>query len=102
MLMIQALGIFAVTYLLMPKPRWPIAQLDRPTAGSLGAVLMIAAGLLWLGLVAHAGAIIGMPFSLEGFAFFTDATFPGHTARLTPAESTLPATGRCRTGNGAV
>jgi Na+/H+ antiporter NhaD/arsenite permease-like protein len=46
MLMIQALGIFAVTYLLMTKPRWPITQLDRPTAGLIGAVLMIAAGVL--------------------------------------------------------
>ena len=44
--MIPALGIFAVTYLLISKPRWPIAQLDRPTAGLIGAVLMIAAGLL--------------------------------------------------------
>jgi Na+/H+ antiporter NhaD/arsenite permease-like protein len=44
--MIPALGIFAVTYLLMSKPRWPMAQLDRPTAGLLGAVLMIAAGVL--------------------------------------------------------
>ena len=44
--MIQALGIFAVTYLLMSKPRWPIAQLDRPTIGLIGAVLMIAAGVL--------------------------------------------------------
>jgi Na+/H+ antiporter NhaD/arsenite permease-like protein len=46
MVMIQALGIFAVTYLLMSKPRWPIAQLDRPTIGLIGAVLMIAAGVL--------------------------------------------------------
>ena len=44
--MIQALGIFAVTYLLMTKPPWPMAQLDRPTAGLIGAVLMIAAGVL--------------------------------------------------------
>src|SRR5712692_1120636 len=27
--------------------------------------------------MAHAGAIIGMPFSLEGFAFFTEAIFLG-------------------------
>jgi hypothetical protein len=46
MVMIQALGIFAVTSLLMSMPRWPIAQLDRPTIGSIGAVLMIAAGVL--------------------------------------------------------
>src|SRR6201997_3026782 len=25
----------------------------------------------------HAGAVIGMPFSLEGFAFFTEAIFLG-------------------------
>jgi hypothetical protein len=30
MVMIQALGIFAVTSPLMSMPRWPIAQLDRP------------------------------------------------------------------------
>ena len=46
LLMVPALGIFAVTYLLISKPRWPIAQLDRPTAGLSGAVLMIAAGVL--------------------------------------------------------
>lgn len=44
--MIPALGIFAVTYLLMSKPGWPLAQLDRSTAALTGAVLMIAAGLL--------------------------------------------------------
>ena len=41
-----ALGIFACTYLLMSKPHWRIVQLDRPTAGLLGAVLMVAAGVL--------------------------------------------------------
>src|SRR5918996_5019549 len=44
--MIPALGIFALTYLLISKPRWAFAQLDRPTAGLIGAVLMIASGLL--------------------------------------------------------
>jgi Na+/H+ antiporter NhaD/arsenite permease-like protein len=44
--MIRALSIFAVTYVLMSKPHWPIVQLDRPTAGLIGAVLMIAAGVL--------------------------------------------------------
>src|SRR5207237_385872 len=34
-------------------------------------------GLLWPGFMEHAGAIIGMPFSLEGFAFFTEAIFLG-------------------------
>src|SRR2546428_703393 len=41
-----AFGIFACTYLLMSKPHWRIVQLDRPTAGLLGAVLMVAAGVL--------------------------------------------------------
>jgi Na+/H+ antiporter NhaD/arsenite permease-like protein len=44
--MTWALGIFAVTYFLMNKPHWSRIQLDRPTAGLVGAVLMIAAGVL--------------------------------------------------------
>jgi cytochrome bd ubiquinol oxidase subunit I len=42
-----------------------------------GTVLSFELGLLWPGFMAHAGAIIGMPFSLEGFAFFTEAIFLG-------------------------
>ncbi|HEV2845690.1 MAG TPA: cytochrome ubiquinol oxidase subunit I, partial [Thermoanaerobaculia bacterium] len=34
-------------------------------------------GLLWPRFMEYAGAIIGMPFSLEGFAFFTEAIFLG-------------------------
>jgi Na+/H+ antiporter NhaD/arsenite permease-like protein len=41
-----AFGIFACTYLLMSKSHWWIVQLDRPTAGLLGAVLMVAAGVI--------------------------------------------------------
>jgi len=40
-------------------------------------VLSFELGLLWPGFMAKAGAIIGMPFSLEGFAFFTEAIFIG-------------------------
>src|SRR5437899_7332070 len=40
-----------------------------------GTVLSFELGLLWPGFMEHAGAIIGMPFSLEGFAFFTEAIF---------------------------
>src|SRR5918911_4213014 len=46
MAMLRALGIFAATYLLISKPHWWRVQLDRPTAGLVGAVLMIAAGVL--------------------------------------------------------
>jgi cytochrome bd ubiquinol oxidase subunit I len=42
-----------------------------------GTVLSFELGLLWPRFMAYAGAIIGMPFSLEGFAFFTEAIFLG-------------------------
>ena len=42
-----------------------------------GTVLSFELGLLWPGFMAHAGPIIGMPFSLEGFAFFSEAIFIG-------------------------
>ncbi len=42
-----------------------------------GTVLSFELGLLWPGFMKFAGSIIGMPFSLEGFAFFTEAIFLG-------------------------
>jgi cytochrome d ubiquinol oxidase subunit I len=42
-----------------------------------GTVLSFELGLLWPGFMEYAGAIIGMPFSLEGFAFFIEAIFLG-------------------------
>ena len=42
-----------------------------------GTVLSFELGLLWPQFMAYAGAIIGMPFSLEGFAFFLEAIFLG-------------------------
>ncbi|HUF11870.1 MAG TPA: cytochrome ubiquinol oxidase subunit I [Longimicrobiales bacterium] len=42
-----------------------------------GTVLSFELGLLWPGFMEYAGAIVGMPFSLEGFAFFTEAIFLG-------------------------
>jgi cytochrome d ubiquinol oxidase subunit I len=42
-----------------------------------GTVLSFELGLLWPGFMRWAGAVIGMPFSLEGFAFFTEAIFLG-------------------------
>jgi cytochrome bd ubiquinol oxidase subunit I len=38
-----------------------------------GTALSFELGLLWPGFMRHAGAIIGMPFSLEGTAFFIEA-----------------------------
>ncbi len=42
-----------------------------------GTVLSFELGLLWPGFMEHAGGIIGFPFGLEGFAFFTEAIFIG-------------------------
>ncbi len=42
-----------------------------------GTVLSFELGLLWPTFMRHAGPIIGMPFSLEGFAFFLEAIFIG-------------------------
>jgi cytochrome bd ubiquinol oxidase subunit I len=42
-----------------------------------GTVLSFELGLLWPVFMEFAGPIIGMPFSLEGFAFFLEAIFLG-------------------------
>jgi cytochrome bd ubiquinol oxidase subunit I len=53
-----------------------------------GAVVEFEIALLWSGLVKNAGAIIGLPFALEGFAFFLEGIFLGvylyGARRLTP------------------
>lgn len=43
------------------------------TGAVSGTALSFELGLLWPGFMEHAGAIIGMPFSLEGTAFFIEA-----------------------------
>jgi cytochrome d ubiquinol oxidase subunit I len=43
------------------------------TGAVSGTVLSFELGLLWPGFMVHAGPIIGMPFSLEGTAFFIEA-----------------------------
>lgn len=42
-----------------------------------GTVLSFELGLLWPTFMKHAGPVVSMPFSLEGFAFFTEAIFLG-------------------------
>lgn len=42
-----------------------------------GTALSFELGLLWPEFMRHAGPVIGMPFSLEGFAFFLEAIFLG-------------------------
>src|SRR5690606_160594 len=47
------------------------------TGAVSGTALSFQLGLLWPGFMRHAGPIIGMPFSLEGAAFFLEAIFFG-------------------------
>jgi cytochrome bd ubiquinol oxidase subunit I len=66
-----------VSYLSLTK-RWAKGTAILFAVGAVsGTVLSFELGLLWPGFMKWAGAIIGMPFSLEGFAFFTEAIFLG-------------------------
>ncbi|UVS81037.1 cytochrome ubiquinol oxidase subunit I [Actinokineospora sp. UTMC 2448] len=42
-----------------------------------GTILSFEMGLLWPGLMGSYGEVIGLPFTLEGFAFFIEAIFVG-------------------------
>jgi cytochrome d ubiquinol oxidase subunit I len=42
-----------------------------------GTALSFELGLLWPAFMARAGSLIGLPFALEGFAFFAEAIFLG-------------------------
>jgi cytochrome bd ubiquinol oxidase subunit I len=64
-------------YLLLAK-RWAKGTAILFAVGAVsGTVLSFELGLLWPRFMEHAGAVVGMPFSLEGFAFFTEAIFLG-------------------------
>jgi cytochrome bd ubiquinol oxidase subunit I len=64
-------------YLLLAK-RWARGTTILFAVGAVsGTVLSFELGLLWPQFMQYAGAVIGMPFSLEGFAFFTEAIFLG-------------------------
>jgi len=79
------MGIAEAMYLRTKQPvyldlckRWAKGTAILFAVGAVsGTVLSFELGLLWPGFMEHAGAIIGMPFSLEGFAFFTEAIFLG-------------------------
>ena len=58
--------------------RWAKGTATLFAVGAVsGTVLSFELGLLWPQFMEFAGSIIGMPFSLEGFAFFTEAIFLG-------------------------
>jgi cytochrome d ubiquinol oxidase subunit I len=65
------------TYLLLAK-RWAKGTAILFAVGAVsGTVLSFELGLLWPSFMRLAGPIVGVPFSLEGFAFFTEAIFLG-------------------------
>ena len=81
LLMAIAEGLYLRTrrpvYLDLSK-RWAKGTAILFAVGAVsGTVLSFELGLLWPAFMEKAGAIIGMPFSLEGFAFFTEAIFLG-------------------------
>lgn len=42
-----------------------------------GTILSFELGILWPGLMGRFGDVIGLPFAIEGFAFFVEAIFVG-------------------------
>ncbi|MGB0386027.1 MAG: cytochrome ubiquinol oxidase subunit I [Ardenticatenaceae bacterium] len=81
LLMVIAEGLWLRTrdevYLTLAK-RWAKGTAIMFAVGAVsGTVLSFELGLLWPGFMAYAGPIVGMPFSLEGFAFFLEAIFLG-------------------------
>jgi len=62
-------------YLELAK-RWSKGTAIMFAVGAVsGTVLSFELGLLWPRFMEFAGPIFGMPFSLEGFAFFVEAIF---------------------------
>jgi cytochrome d ubiquinol oxidase subunit I len=81
LLMIIAEGAYLKTkdaiYLDLAK-RWAKGTAIMFAVGAVsGTVLSFELGLLWPKFMEFAGPIVGMPFSLEGFAFFLEAIFLG-------------------------
>src|SRR4029079_13736001 len=58
--------------------RWSKAFAILFAVGAVsGTIISFELGLLWPGFTRVAGSIIGLPFSLEGFAFFPEAILLG-------------------------
>ncbi|MEV6928553.1 cytochrome ubiquinol oxidase subunit I [Dactylosporangium sp. NPDC051485] len=66
-----------VEYRLLAR-RWARAMGVLFAVGAVsGTILSFEMGLLWPGLMGTYGQVIGLPFTLEGFAFFIEAIFLG-------------------------
>jgi cytochrome d ubiquinol oxidase subunit I len=81
LLMVIAEGLYLRTrqevYLTLAKLWAKGAGILFAVGAVSGTVLSFELGLLWPGFMRYAGGIIGMPFSLEGFAFFAEGIFLG-------------------------
>ena len=65
------------TYRLMAR-RWArVAAVLFAVGAVSGTILSFELGLLWPRWMEFSGGIIGLPFTLEGFAFFIEAIFLG-------------------------
>jgi cytochrome d ubiquinol oxidase subunit I len=66
-----------VTYLRLAR-RWAKAAGVLFAVGAVsGTILSFEMGILWPGLMGTFGEVIGLPFALEGIAFFIEAIFLG-------------------------
>jgi cytochrome d ubiquinol oxidase subunit I len=58
--------------------RWSkVSAILFAVGAASGTIISVELGLLWPRFMAFAGGIIGLPFSLEGAAFFLEAIFVG-------------------------
>ena len=58
--------------------RWARALAVLFAVGAVsGTILSFEFGILWPGLIGPYGGVMGLPFALEGFAFFLEAIFLG-------------------------
>lgn len=65
------------TYRLLAR-RWARALGVLFAVGAVsGTILSFEMGVLWSGLMQRYGSVIGLPFTIEGFAFFIEAIFLG-------------------------
>lgn len=65
------------TWMMLTR-RWTRAAAILFAIGAVsGTILSFELGLLWPTYIKYAGAVIGLPFALEGFAFFVEAIFLG-------------------------
>jgi len=63
---------------LMLAKKWAKVSAVLFAVGAVsGTILSFEMGLLWPGLMSEYGDVIGLPFALEGIAFFVEAVFMG-------------------------